>query len=60
MSRPPELVGIEYLWEDLDAVRRFLETYDKVAGTEVFKHELELRLSWTQGLRRAWLAATLV
>jgi len=61
MCRRPELVGIDYLWEDLDAVRRFVARWEKCAGTEVFRRELELRQQrWAQGLCRAWLVALLV
>jgi hypothetical protein len=58
----PEVVEIDYLWKDLDAVRQFLQKWEclKCAGTEVFKRELERRQSWIQGLRRVWLVATLV
>jgi hypothetical protein len=60
----PEVVEIDYVWEDLDAVRRFLAKWHQCAATEVFKRQLEqrqsLRQSWMQGLRRAWLVAALV
>jgi hypothetical protein len=62
LLKRPELVGIDYLWEDLDAVRQFLERWDKKEWpeTEVFRCEIKLRQSWAQGLRRAWLVALLV
>ena len=63
-SRHPDaitaLVQIEYLWTDLRAVDRFLNTRsNRIISMRVewIADEVDQRRRWAAGLRRAWLAA---
>ena len=49
------LVQIEYLWTDLEAVDRFLNT--RSIKIQWIADEVDQRRRWAAGLRRAWLAA---
>ena len=52
------LVQIEYLWTDLEAVDRFLNT--KSIKVQWIADEVDQRRQWAAGLRRAWLAAVVI
>ena len=53
----PGLVGIEFLWTDLDAIQCTLEMWKPLYPIRWIQWELERRLAWASGLRRAWLVA---
>ncbi len=53
----PGLVGIEYLWTDLDAIQCTLEKWNPHYVIGWIQWELGRRRAWASGLRRVWLVA---
>ena len=50
------LTQVEYLWQDLSVVQRYVCSQPGEAWVE---KELRARQTWCTGLRRAWILATM-
>jgi hypothetical protein len=53
------LTGIEFLWQDLDAVQAYIIVKSRSFDIEWVAAELVRRRQWFAGLRRTWLLAIL-